>query len=179
LIQGIVGTVPQLSSNMPKVVSSVVNGISRAISSVVDIGRNIVQGLWQGIQSMGQWIQDKIGSLFRSVINGAKNVLGIHSPSTVFAGIGENMGLGLGVGFTDAMRSVEAEIKRAIPTKFDGLNIDVGMVSKASAASNTTASATQAGNVENKYEIVINNPKPEPASGSVRTTLLKHSYGLA
>ena len=179
LIQGIVGTVPQLSSNMPKVVSSVVNGISRAISSVVDIGRNIVQGLWQGIQSMGQWSQDKIGSLFRSVINGAKNVLGIHSPSTVFAGIGENMGLGLGVGFTDAMRSVEAEIKRAIPTKFDGLNIDVGMVSKASAASNTTASATQAGNVENKYEIVINNPKPEPASGSVRTTLLKHSYGLA
>ena len=113
------------------------------------------------------------------MINGAKNVLGIHSPSTVFAGIGENMGLGLGVGFTDAMRSVEAEIKRAIPTKFDGLNIDVGMVSKASAASNTTASATQAGNVENKYEIVINNPKPEPASGSVRTTLLKHSYGLA
>ena len=58
-------------------------------------------------------------------------------------------------------------------------DIDVGMVSKASAASNTTASATQAGNVENKYEIVINNPKPEPASGSVRTTLLKHSYGLA
>jgi len=36
-----------------------------------------------------------------------------------------------------------------------------------------------AGNVENKYEIVINNPKPEAASDSVRTTLLKHSYGLA
>lgn len=48
------------------------NGVSRAISSVVEIGKNIVSGLWQGIQSMGQWIQDKIGSLFRSVINGAK-----------------------------------------------------------------------------------------------------------
>ena len=179
LIQGIVGSIPQLSSNMPRVVSSVVNGVSRAISSVVEIGKNIVSGLWQGIQSMGQWIQDKIGSLFRSVINGAKSVLGIHSPSTVFAGIGENMGLGLGVGFTDAMRSVEEEMKRAIPTKFDGLNIDVAAVTKTPSSPNGSISASQAGNVENKYEIVINNPKPETASDSIRTTLLKHSYGLA
>ena len=106
-------------------------------------------------------------------------MLGIHSPSTVFAGIGENMGLGLGVGFTDAMRSVEAEMKRAIPTKFDGLNIDVATVAKSPSASNASGSTAQAGNVENKYEIVINNPKAETASDSIRTTLLKHSYGLA
>ncbi len=179
LIQGIIGAVPQLSSNMPKVVSTIVNGVSRAVASVVDVGKNIVSGLWQGIQSMGQWIQDKIGSLFRSVINGAKSVLGIHSPSTVFAGIGENMGLGLGVGFTDAMRSVEEEMKRAIPTKFDGLNIDVSAFAKSPSSSNERGSVVQAGNVENKYEIVINNPKPEVASDSIRTTLLKHSYGLA
>ena len=179
LIQGIVGSIPQLSSNMPRVVSSIVNGVSKAIASVVNIGKNIVQGLWQGIQSMGQWIQDKIGSLFRSVINGAKSVLGIHSPSTVFAGIGENMGLGLGVGFTDAMRSVEDEMKRAIPTKFEGLNIDVDAVAKSPSSSNASSSTVQAGNVENKYEIVVNNPKAETASDSIRTTLLKHSYGLA
>ena len=119
LIQGIVGAIPQLSSSMPQVVSSITSGISRAVSSVTQIGKDIVQGLWQGIQSMGQWIQDKIGSLFRSVINGAKSVLGIHSPSTVFAGIGENMGLGLGSGFTDAMAGVEKDITNAIPTDFD------------------------------------------------------------
>ena len=179
LIQGIVGTIPQLSSNLPRVVSSIVNGIAKAIASVVDIGKNIVKGLWNGIQSMGQWIQDKIGNLFRNVINGAKSVLGIHSPSTVFAGIGENMGLALGSGFTDAMRSVEEEMKRAIPTKFDGLDIDVNAVGKIPATSSARESVAQAGNVENKYEIVINNPKQEAASDSIRSTLLKHSYGLA
>ena len=116
LIQGIVGTVPQLSSNMSKVTGSITGGISKAVSQVVDIGKNIVQGLWRGIQSMGDWIQDKIGNLFRSVINSAKNILGIHSPSTVFAGIGENMGLGLGQGFADAMSGVEQAITNAIPT---------------------------------------------------------------
>ena len=138
-----------------------------------------MQGLWQGIQSMGQWIQDKIGNLLRNVINSAKNVLGVHSASTVFADIGGNMGLGLGVGFADAMRFVEEDIKKAIPTKFDGLNIDVAAAMRTPSASNERNSVAQAGNVENKYEIVINNPKPETASDSVRTTLLKHSYGLA
>lgn len=36
----------------------------------------------------------------------------------------------------------------------------------------------QGGNVTNNYDITINNPKPEPASDSIRSTLLKHSYGL-
>jgi len=130
LIQGIVGAIPQLSSTMPQVVSSITSGISKAVSSVTQIGRNIVQGLWQGIQSMGQWIQDKIGSLFRSVVDGAKSVLGIHSPSTVFAGIGENMGLGLGTGFTDAMAGVEKDITNAIPTTFD-LDVNADYPTKA------------------------------------------------
>ena len=179
LIQGIVGAIPQLSSSLPRVNTAIVNGISNAISSVVQIGKNIMQGLWQGIQSMGQWIQDKIGSLLRNVINSAKNVLGVHSKSTVFAEIGGNMGLGLGSGFTDAMKFVEEDIRKAIPTKFDGLNIDVNAVGKSPSSSNGRESIAQAGNVENKYEIVINNPKPEAASDSIRTTLLKHSYGLA
>ena len=70
-------------------------------------------------------------------------------------------------------------MKRAIPTTFDGLNIDVAAVTKTPTSYNGSASAAQAGNVENKYEIVVNNPKPETASDSIRTTLLKHSYGLA
>ena len=36
---------------------------------------------------------------FSGIVDSAKNLLGIHSPSTVFAGIGENMGAGIGVGF--------------------------------------------------------------------------------
>ena len=127
---------------------------------------------------MGSWISDNISGFFSGIVDGAKNLLGIHSPSTVFAGIGTNMGLGIGVGFADAMKLVEEDMKKAIPTEFDGLNIDVDAVSRSTPISNGAGTEKQTGNAVNNYEIVINNPKPELASDSVRTTLLKHSYGL-
>ena len=43
---------------------------------------------------------------------------------------------------------------------------------------NASETGVQSGNVTNNYDITINNPKPEPASDSIRSTLLKHSYGL-
>ena len=57
-------------------------------------------------------------------MGGIKSLLGIHSPSTVFAGIGKNMGAGIGVGFVDAMKGVERDMQKAIPTNF---NIDANL----------------------------------------------------
>ena len=53
----------------------------------------------------------------------------INSPSKVFAGIGENMGLGIGVGFTDSMKGIEKDITDSIPTDFDlDMNTGIGRV---------------------------------------------------
>ena len=50
----------------------------------------------------------------------------------------------------------------------------VGVGTQARAAE----TGVHSGNVTNNYDITINNPKPEPSSDSIRSTLLKHSYGL-
>ena len=175
---GLIQAIPQLVVRLPEIIAAIVTGLGKAVGSVFEIGKNIVSGLWDGIKSMGSWISDNISGFFSGIVDGAKNLLGIHSPSTVFAGIGTNMGLGIGVGFADAMKLVEEDMKKAIPTEFDGLNIDVDAVSRSTPISNGVGTEKQTGNAVNNYEIVINNPKPELASDSVRTTLLKHSYGL-
>ena len=54
-----------------------------------------------------------------------KDFLGIHSPSTLFAGIGKNMALGIGVGFGDAMTGVSRQIQDSIPTNLDGIDVSV------------------------------------------------------
>ena len=54
--------------------------------------------------------------LFRSIVDGVKDLLGIKSPSKVFAGIGEYMAQGLGSGFTNEMKAINRDIQGAIPT---------------------------------------------------------------
>ena len=64
-------------------------------------------------------------------MDGAKSLLGIRSPSLVFAGIGENMGLGIGVGFDHVMDKVAKDMQSSIPTDFNvdsnlNMNGDIG-----------------------------------------------------
>ena len=119
LAVGLIQAIPQLVAQLPQIVLAILQGIGSAASAVVDIGRNIMTGLWSGIASMLGWLQSRVNNMVNGIVRSMKGVLGIRSPSRVFAGIGENMGLGIGEGFTSAMKDVEKEMARAIPTDFD------------------------------------------------------------
>lgn len=123
LAAGLIKAIPQLLAALPKIIVAIVGGLGKAVGAVFEIGVNIVKGVWDGIKSMATWIKEKVSSFFSGIVNGVKNVLGIHSPSTVFAGIGEFMAQGLGVGFKDAMSQVSRDMQGAIPMNFDtGVN---------------------------------------------------------
>ena len=97
--------------------NNVVNGIKELPSKMLSMGKNIVEGLWNGIANAGNWIRQKVGEFARGILDGMKQALGIHSPSKVFADVvGKNIALGIGEGFTDEMKSVSAEMEGAIPT---------------------------------------------------------------
>lgn len=81
-------------------VGKVKDGITSGFSMIVEAGRNLVTGLWNGISSGWSWLINQVKSLARNLVASVKNTLGIHSPSTVFAGIGENLAQGLDVGYT-------------------------------------------------------------------------------
>lgn len=109
LITGIVGAIPELIAAVPRVIAAIVDTIRNYDWS--SIGRNIVQGLKDGIAGMWDniknWFNDKVNSL----VGGVKRILGIHSPSKVFAGIGGFMAEGLGEGFSDEFASVKKDIE--------------------------------------------------------------------
>lgn len=81
------------------------------------IGVDIVKGVWQGIKDMASWFKDQVSGFFSSIVDGVKKTLGISSPSKVFAGIGENMAQGLGVGFSRAMTGVAEQINNSVPSE--------------------------------------------------------------
>ena len=119
LAAGLIKAIPQLLAALPQIIAAIVSGLGSAVGSVMQIGIDIVKGLWEGIKSMGKWLSDAVGNFFGGIVSGVKGLLGIHSPSTVFAGIGSNMGEGIGIGFLDAMNGVEKDMQKAIPTEFD------------------------------------------------------------
>lgn len=96
--------------------NAVVSFFKSVPEQMVEIGKNIVMGLWEGIKAMASWIGDKVSGFVGGLVDGVKGVLGIHSPSRVFAGIGQNMALGLGQGFERQMQRVSSGIQDAIPT---------------------------------------------------------------
>ena len=55
-----------------------------------------------------------MGGFFGDMVDGVKDFLGIHSPSRVFAGIGENMALGLGEGWDDEYGRISKNIKSGL-----------------------------------------------------------------
>jgi phage-related protein/uncharacterized protein YoxC len=119
LAAGLIRAIPQLVSQLPQIISAIVTGLGRAIPSMMDVGKNIARGLWDGISSMIGWLKGKVDSMVSGIVKGVKGVLGIRSPSKVFAGIGANMSEGIGEGFTEAMSGVEKDMQGAIPTDFD------------------------------------------------------------
>lgn len=114
LADGVLSAIPDLVSVLPQVVAAILSGFSSAVSGVFEIGKNIVMGLWDGIKSMGSWIAEKIGDFLGGIVDGAKDLLGIHSPSRVFADIGKNMALGLGDGWEDSFGRVRDGINRGL-----------------------------------------------------------------
>ena len=94
-----------------QIVNWIIDGIGSLGSTLFETGKNIVTGLWDGAKSLWNGFTDWVGNGFNSLVEGAQNLLGIHSPSRVFAGIGKNMVLGLGEGWNSEIDGVKKQIE--------------------------------------------------------------------
>lgn len=116
LVKGLAQNIPQLVTSVLNMMATIVKTIWESLPDIIEVGKNIVRGLWEGIKAMASWIGEKVSGFVGGLVDGVKGVLGIHSPSRVFAGIGQNMALGLGQGFERQMQRVSSGIQDAIPT---------------------------------------------------------------
>lgn len=87
------------------------------VYGIIQWAKEIIPGIIQGIQDawagFKQWWKEK----WNSVIDWFKDIFGIHSPSTVFKGFGENIVQGLtnGInGFIEKVRSAIRKVKEAL-----------------------------------------------------------------
>ena len=115
MAEGLIKAIPQLVSKIPQIIASIVNGLGQGFSKMNEVGKNLIEGLWNGIKNVKNWIFDKIKGFCSGIIDSVKGLFGIHSPSKIFADeIGQNLGLGLGKGFNDSLKSVYKDMENAV-----------------------------------------------------------------
>ena len=114
LIQNLPTIIAEIVKAVPQIVSGIVSAFGSLVGEMVKAGANLLHGLWEGISSAAGWLWEKVSGWASSLVDGIKNFFGIHSPSTVFAEIGTNMGEGVGVGFGESMNGVSADMTAAM-----------------------------------------------------------------
>ena len=125
LFNGIVEAIPQVVPAVLDGIASLLQDVWDAITSfdLIGAGTDLIQGLIDGILSMGGAIIDAIGGVVGGAIDWAKGLLGIGSPSKLFRQFGDWTMQGLALGIEDgagdalgAMRGVMTDITDISPT---------------------------------------------------------------
>jgi phage-related protein len=81
--------------------------LGNAGSILYSVGRNVIQGMINGVKSMAGSLVSAAKGVVDGAVEGAKSLLGISSPSKVFAEIGRDTGRG----FIKGLTGTEAQIK--------------------------------------------------------------------
>ncbi|MEV5720825.1 hypothetical protein AB0L41_43760 [Amycolatopsis mediterranei] len=126
LARAAIGKAAELVDWLRGLPGRVLDGLGNFGSLLLNAGRDLLTGLWNGIQNAASWLKGKVLGFFGGLLPGwAKDILGINSPSTVFAGIGRWIPPGLAGGIDKAagvaLRSASDLATRVSDTMAAGL----------------------------------------------------------
>ena len=122
----IIRNIPTIIANTGQLRDKIRQTIEELPGKMWDIGKNIVQGIWNGIKAKKDELIQKVKNFGSSIINSLKAKLGIHSPSTVFRDeVGKMIAAGIGVGFEEGIDDVYKDMQDAIDFETSKMSANV------------------------------------------------------
>ncbi len=114
--------VASLASAGLELIKAVVRGITDYVQAgnIIRIGKNIVEGIWNGISGSLSWIKEKLTGWVGDILGFIKKLFGINSPSTIMRDeVGKYLGLGIGTGFVESMSTVKRQMQQSLHAATD------------------------------------------------------------
>lgn len=162
LIAGILNAIPILLARAQEIVVDVIEYFKGMPRMMWDCGKNLIQGLWNGIKSAKDWVLDKIAGIGNSIMKKIKGIFGVHSPSTEFAWIGKmNM-----VGLEKGMEDMKGQVNSTVGGMFD----DMFSLSPSLYGSSST-------NLSPQVNVVVNNNMEQDPLGQMVNNIKTFSGG--
>lgn len=115
----------KIAHDIPIIINDIVKWFEDLPKNIVNVGKDLVKGLWDGIVNMTTWITNKVKDFATGILDGIKKAMGIASPSKITAGYGKYLAQGLGIGFGDEIGNVYKDMDKAIGLQNDKLNWSV------------------------------------------------------
>lgn len=112
----------EIVKKVPEIVDGIVDKFGDLLYKMKDVGKRLIEGMWEGIKSLKDWLWDKVKSFCESIWNGIKDFFGISSPSKEMKWIGSMLIEGLAGGIDSEKRAaIDAvdEIGNAVMDEFD------------------------------------------------------------
>lgn len=104
-------TLPQLVAMLPQIIEAIVNGLLDGIAEITTVGKDMVEGLWEGIKEQWSKLVENVTSLGKKLVEKVKGFFEIGSPSRLFADeVGKWIPEGIAVGIEANADSVNGAI---------------------------------------------------------------------
>jgi tape measure domain-containing protein len=111
LIDGITDALPDLLKTGVKLIKDLASELlAKAPGMLKDVGEAVVEGIWEGIKSLGDWLKEKVSGFFGGIVDWGKKALGINSPSRV---IRDQVGRWIPAGLVDGINSEKNAVIKA------------------------------------------------------------------
>lgn len=109
---------------IPNVIHTIISFFEELPGKMLEIGKNLLMGLADGISSAVGAVVNKVKSVAGSILNGFKDAFDIHSPSKATAKMGNMLMQGLAGGVSDSsnvVMSAVMEMASTLITKLESL----------------------------------------------------------
>lgn len=112
IVSGLAANLPQIVQSVLDMMATIVETFVSSLPDIVDVGKQIVKGLWEGIKAMAGWLKNKVTGFVDTVkgVFTGKDGFDEHSPSKwsrgVFRYVMEGGAEGLSDGLPALMRGV-------------------------------------------------------------------------
>lgn len=153
IANGMQSAVTSMKNTVKSVITAMMSTANSYIRNFNAIGQNIASGIWDGIASKREWLLERVRQLMKDIVRIVEKEMDIHSPSKVFAGIGKNMALGLGVGFEDSLRGVTGSIRAGMQNVVSDVSGGSGALASGRAGGVVINQTNNYAQAHSRYEI--------------------------
>lgn len=105
---GIIQNLPYLISKLPSIVVEILSGFGSLVTGIKDVGKEMLEGLWNGIADKVGWLKDKVSGVVATIKGWftGKDGFDTHSPSKWSESVFENVMDGATIGTDKGSKSL-------------------------------------------------------------------------